>query len=75
MELEQYAIGKELAPKFNLGKRCRVKTTAVKRKPTSLSPKDLSGAFILLGVGSAFSFFLFLLENIGMLQRKMRTHQ
>ena len=75
MELEQYAIGKELAPKFDLGERCRVKTTVVKRKPTSLSLKDLSGAFILLGIGLAFSFFLFLLENIAMLQRKMRAHQ
>ena len=75
MELEQYAIGKELAPKFDLGERCRVKTNVVKRKPTSLSLKDLSGAFILLGIGLAFSFFLFLLENIAMLQRKMRAHQ
>jgi len=63
--MNEHNTVKYYAPKFNFAKlRCKLQPITVKKKPTPLGRKELSGAFLVLGIGAVSALSLFILENI-----------
>jgi len=75
MEIFQYGMIHKFGPIYNLDKNnCKIQPITVKKKPTAISLNNISGAFLILGLGLSSSLLVFLLEKIVGKFRKKRIN-
>ena len=75
MELFQYGILQNVGPVYHFNaNNCIVKTITAKKKSTAINLNNLSGAFVILGIGVFSSLFLLILEKIVWMFRQRKMH-